>query len=119
MDKQHLETLDLPDLKAELAKYGLQSQRTKAQSIRVLMAHFQDNAPQNPLNLENLEEPLPSGISPSINSEDSHTSCIQPPSTDGAPPVLLDPNLRLMLDFMQSQMNRHREMFNQMMSLNI
>jgi len=31
MDKQHLETLDLPDLKAELAKYGLQPQRTKAQ----------------------------------------------------------------------------------------
>jgi len=56
MDKQHLETLDLADLKAELVKYGLQPQRTKAQSIRILMAHFQDNVPQNPLNLENQEE---------------------------------------------------------------
>jgi len=81
------------------------------------MVHFQ--VPQNPLNLENLEEPLPSGISPSINSEDSHTPCIQPPSIDGAPLVSLDPNLRLMLDFMQSQMNCQQEMFNQMTSLNI
>jgi len=76
MNKQHLKTLDLSDLKAESVKYGLQSQKTKAQSIRVLMAYFQDNVPQNPLNLENLDEPLPSGVSPSISSEDSHTPCI-------------------------------------------
>jgi len=119
MDKQHLETLDLPDLKAELIKYGLSPQRTKAQSIRVLMAHFQDNVPQNPHNLENIEEPLPSGVSPSIISEDSHTPCIRTPAINGAPSVSLDPNLRLMLDFMQSQMNRQQEMFNQMMSFNI
>jgi len=76
MNKQHLETLDLSDLKAELVKYGLQPQKTKAQSIRVLMAHLQDNAPLNLLNLENQDEPLPSGVSPSISSEDSNISCI-------------------------------------------